>query len=416
MANNGFVGYGILERYNIDTGEPTGETKPNTEFIGGELNEDYVAPVFNTSICPITNPDGQPPVVTNLAETNNSQTSISISWNSTDDVGVVSQTIYYQAAGGVLLTINVGGGVRNYTISDLVINTNYIIYITARDAANNVGTSDSLFTGTVKNLPTINISFDAFDTTQQACSSLSLTRLIFWDNQLNNGEVGATDKLFENIEGTLPFDGNNKFYTFNEDNQATSDSIIKVDSNGIITLKYDCSQSLSVIPSSKDVDDSAGIFSFSVTSNTTWNVFNNDSWIDINYSTVSGIGNDNTVSVDYSQNTTGNERIGSIVLRTTDGFTTRTISLRQFSDSLTFQQTLARNSSSIENACGGALLLTKYTDTESLGSASQLYENSNGDLEQITGYYSDGNIWRFWDIRTQSFTSSGICDFSGGGI
>jgi len=405
MANNGFVGYGILERYNIDTGEPTGETKPNTEFIGGELNEDYVAPVFNTSICPITNPDGQPPVVTNLAETNNSQTSISISWNSTDDVGVISQTIYYQAAGGVWLTINVGGGVRNYTISDLGINTNYIIYITARDVANNVGTSNSLFTGTVKNLPTINISIDAFDTTQQACSSLSSTRIIFWDDQLNNGEVGGIDKLFENIEGTLPFDGNNKFYTFNEDNQATSDSIIKVGSDGIITLKYDCSQSLSVNTTNKDVIDEANSFSITVSSNSTWEVLESSSWISINGA--SGSGND-TFNVSVSENT-GNSRSTTITVRNLDGANSILININQDSVSATvFSHQLGFNSSSSNTACS-ATKTTYYTNSSYFFSSTELYTDSSGNNFASSGYYSDGLEWLKWDSRSLSVTQSGSC-------
>lgn len=48
MANTGYKGWNTLEEYNINTGQATGNTKPNVEG-----DPDYVAPVYDDVICPI---------------------------------------------------------------------------------------------------------------------------------------------------------------------------------------------------------------------------------------------------------------------------------------------------------------------------------------------------------------------------
>ena len=47
--NTGFKKYTILEQYNLDTGQLTGITKPNSP-----LDPDYINNVFDTISCPIT--------------------------------------------------------------------------------------------------------------------------------------------------------------------------------------------------------------------------------------------------------------------------------------------------------------------------------------------------------------------------
>lgn len=49
MANTGYKGWNTLEKYNVETGEALGETKANISS-----DPDYVAPVYDTTTCPIT--------------------------------------------------------------------------------------------------------------------------------------------------------------------------------------------------------------------------------------------------------------------------------------------------------------------------------------------------------------------------
>lgn len=46
--NTGYKKYNILEQYNLDTGQLTGITKPNSP-----LDPDYIAPVYDIIACPI---------------------------------------------------------------------------------------------------------------------------------------------------------------------------------------------------------------------------------------------------------------------------------------------------------------------------------------------------------------------------
>ncbi|HVW94938.1 MAG TPA: hypothetical protein VHA56_03135 [Mucilaginibacter sp.] len=56
----GFAGVGTLEQYNVATGEPTGVTKANNPS-----DPDYIPDYYNTGMCPLPVPEGDPAPVGN---------------------------------------------------------------------------------------------------------------------------------------------------------------------------------------------------------------------------------------------------------------------------------------------------------------------------------------------------------------
>lgn len=46
---------------------------------------------------------------------------------------------------------------------------------------------------------------------------------------------------------------------------------------------------------------------------------------------------------------------------------------------------------------------------ETWSTATSLWQDSNGTIKALSGFYSDGALWRFWDSITESFTSQNSC-------
>ncbi len=82
-------------------------------------------------------------------------------------------------------------------------------------------------------------------------------------------------------------------------------------------------------PTSLSFTQSAQTLTFSVTSNTTWSVSDNRSWIST--SGADGSGNDSSVNCTVSTNNTGNTRTGRVTISTTSGSPSisRTITITQ---------------------------------------------------------------------------------------
>jgi tartrate-resistant acid phosphatase type 5 len=96
--------------------------------------------------------------------------------------------------------------------------------------------------------------------------------------------------------------------------------------SGLIIDNYTLSRvfSLELSPSNQSVSDSSGSTSFSLTSNTTWNVSDDASWLNVN--PASGSGN-STLTATYEANPTTSQRIGRITV--TGGGITDTVTVTQ---------------------------------------------------------------------------------------
>jgi subtilisin family serine protease len=88
-------------------------------------------------------PDSIAPSKPTVTIGNTTSSSIPISWSaSTDNVGVAGYTISYRVSGTVNYTHLTFGNVLSYTLGSLPASTQYDIYVTARDAAGNVASSN----------------------------------------------------------------------------------------------------------------------------------------------------------------------------------------------------------------------------------------------------------------------------------
>jgi hypothetical protein len=153
-------------------------------------------------------------------------------------------------------------------------------------------------------------------------------------------------------------------------------------------------------------NSSAGSIVVNVESNTEWTVVLKAGWlsIDIQYEGI----HDETIAIGYESNP-GSQRVGSFEVRTTEGNIIREYTFTQEGEITTSPITLAKSSSG-QSACDNfdyGFYTTKYIEEQDFFSAVNLFSTENGSTYATSGWYSDGNIHRYWD-GTQ-FTSNTPC-------
>lgn len=164
---------------------------------------------------------------------------------------------------------------------------------------------------------------------------------------------------------------------------------------------------LTVNKTSMSFTSSSGSSTFGITSNHTWTVTDNASWITC--SPTSGSLND-VITVSVTTNS-GSSRNGTITIKSTDNSVTRTISVSQAAAApSTYSQSLRFGFSS-SAACSGSIS-TYYTNNASFLSSTQLWQDSAGTRSAGSGYYSDGFNVRYWSGST--FSQSSLCGGGGG--
>lgn len=47
--------------------------------------------------------------------------------------------------------------------------------------------------------------------------------------------------------------------------------------------------------------------------------------------------------------------------------------------------------------------------TQTFETATHLYSDSSGTISAISGYYSNGSRWRYWNSITKTFISEALC-------
>lgn len=252
-----------------------------------------------------------------------------------------------------------------------------------------------------------------FDTALEAYNNINITKARFWYNHDTSTVPNINDYLHLNQYGTDPVNGNNKWFSYG------IDYVIQVDTEGRMTTVYNMTQTLSVDPSSTTIYKSAGSFTFSVSSNSDWYITDSQSWTTIDQSTATGTGNDSSVTVNFTENTTSSDRTGTIYIRTLDNYITKTISVTQkavLAPSLDLV-VLAHSTTSSGEACSkydSGNNSTYYRDGMSFDFSTELYTDSNASNLAPQGWYSDGNNWKYWSGT--SYTTDGSCGTGGGGI
>lgn len=256
-----------------------------------------------------------------------SPTSRSVSSDTSDsfNITVTSNTDWQASVNNNWLTINGtsfinGSGNGGFTVNIVEANPNF----STRSATISVQVPGRTVTCTVRQdakLETLSISPSSFNTDNNGGSfSFNVSSNTSWNASDNRTWISAGGSGTGNgtVSGTV-----------------ASNSSLDSRSGAVTVTTNTLSRTFSVnqegIPaqltlsrSSFSTDSDPDSFSFSISSNISWNVSKNQSWISI--SKTSGSGND-TVSVSISENTSSDDRNGSVTV--SGGGVTRTISIDQ---------------------------------------------------------------------------------------
>ncbi len=160
---------------------------------------------------------------------------------------------------------------------------------------------------------------------------------------------------------------------------------------------------LTVTPSNRDVPHTAGNTTFTVTSNTSWTVNDDATWLTV--SPTSG-NNNQTLTATFTENTTTSQRIGTITV--TGGGITRTVTVTQSATAFTL--TVTPQNQSVTNAPGSTAFSvesnTNWTVSENEEWLTVSPDNGTGNGAIIASY--DENLSTSQRVGTITVTGSGI--------
>lgn len=349
--------------------------------------------------------DTEAPVIHNFVNSDTTNNSLSFSWLATDNVGITSQNLYYRKVGDTnYQQISLSSTANSRTISFLLEETAYEVYLSVSDVDGNTTTSAILTESTYKNLQTIYLggvsSTTGYSTNTAACDSTNTLVTAYWDNQNNRSYPIVGSKFYNNEAATIDFDGGYTWYKYG------TSRVLKIANNGFVTESQDCNQTLSVSPSTKDIGQTSGSFTFSVTSNTTWKIgTNTSSWLNVDLATATQSGNDSSVTVNYTQNTAESGRNGALEILTDDSFITQTIDVTQ-EGTVTYEIMTLGFGFSFGDACADPTSIY-YGTQNNLFITGGIWTDPDGNNLAPAGYYSQNGGWRYWD--GSSFTTNGSC-------
>jgi hypothetical protein len=159
--------------------------------------------------------------------------------------------------------------------------------------------------------------------------------------------------------------------------------------------------SLSISPTTTLAPSGGNSFVLNITSNTSWTLSDNQSWISA--SATSGTGNA-SVTITTTSNS-GAQRTGTVTVSISGS--SKTCTITQSAASTVYTQFLSSGNTS-NNACS-EFNQTWYTDTSDWIRATKIWTNSSGTFLAFSGWYSDGGFARYWN--GSSFTSQTYCGF-----
>jgi hypothetical protein len=255
-----------------------------------------------------------------------SSSSLGATWQSSDNTGVTSQTVYWRpTSGGSWSSASVSASAQAYTISGLNSSTSYDAYCVACDAAGNCTTSNTSTASTTEFQDTSPPTFpnDEFAIDHGATTSSSIK--MDWAAASDN--VGVTSyKVYRSAAGgggnytVIATLGNNVLTytntglssgtTYNYFIEATdaagnSGPLSTTEIRGTTTSSP---ATLSISPTSVYKGQEGGSFVLTITTTASWTLTDNATWLSA--SATSGTGN-TSININYAPNS-GNFRSGSV--------------------------------------------------------------------------------------------------------
>ena len=160
---------------------------------------------------------------------------------------------------------------------------------------------------------------------------------------------------------------------------------------------------LTVSPSNQSVTNASGSTTFTITSNTSWNVSDDATWLTVSPASGSG---DTNLTATYQENTTTSQRVGTITV--TGGGITRTVTVTQ--SAAPFTLTISPSNRSVTNASGS----TTFTITSN--TSWSVSDNATWLTVSPVSGSGNGTLTATYQENTTTSQRVGTITVIGGGI
>jgi len=145
---------------------------------------------------------------------------------------------------------------------------------------------------------------------------------------------------------------------------------------------------LALASATQSVAKEAGSYTLALTSNTSWNITDNQTWLSV--SPTIGTGNA-TLTITYNENLTASERIAIIQAQAGNVIRTNTLTQAEQATSQLFAHVLVRGSTK-ELACSNTDSQTYYTDESSYPNSNIIFFDDQGNNRVPAAFYQNNNI------------------------
>ena len=138
----------------------------------------------------------------------------------------------------------------------------------------------------------------------------------------------------------------------------------------------------------ESVAKEAGSYTLALTSNTDWNISDNQTWVSVSPSV--GLG-DGTLTVSYSENLTAETREAVIEAQAGNITRTHTLTQAQQATSQLFSHVLIKGTTK-DLACENTDSQTYFTDESGYGNSNVIFFDNQGNNRVPAGFYQKNNV------------------------
>ncbi len=184
--------------------------------------------------------DVTPPVtISDLAASNITETTVDLTWSTTDNIGVTDYEVFQDITGvGSPVSIGLTGGTAAMNVSGLILGTSYDFTVYAQDAAGNISlVSNTAIVLTVDVTPPSNVTNLSASNTTETSTDLA------WDTATDNIAVTGYE-VYQNTNS-----GGDVLVASPTTNSASIGSLVIGDSNDFTIYAKDAAGNSSVAPS-----------------------------------------------------------------------------------------------------------------------------------------------------------------------
>jgi len=144
---------------------------------------------------------------------------------------------------------------------------------------------------------------------------------------------------------------------------------------------------LALASATQSVAKEAGSYTLGLTSNASWNITDNQTWLSV--SPINGTGNA-TLTINYTENPNTTERVAIIQAQAQSVIRTNTLTQAEQATSQLFAHSLATDSTKAL-ACSSTIFKTFYTDSSDYSNSTVIFFDDQGNNKVPAGFYAKGD-------------------------